>query len=193
MTNIIQRFFQLMNTIADEANMPDYSYLLHDFDGTAVKAPDPNHQHLIDTICRNQLIRDQKLRLLHKTHNAANTLIMTRGFSVAEGKRERYLAERYSDGNEKYVGLNAENAYNESQAKLAAAEKDRLTRAKTPSSMNQQDDDKSKIFTDSSNQPKDKNTDTETNTPNNTGDIPPSSTGANVPTPSTGSNIKDSN
>lgn len=97
MTDISSRFFQIMTTLAMEAGMPDYSYLMQDFDGTAVKTDDPNQQHLIDMISKDQIIYDQKLRQMNLTHTARNTLIMTRGLTAAEGQRERYLGERYKE------------------------------------------------------------------------------------------------
>jgi hypothetical protein len=95
MTQITNRFFQIMTTLAEEANMEDYTFLLQDFDGTAVTTNDPNQRHLIDTICKGQIIYDQKLRQMNLTHTAANTLCMTRGFHAAEMQRERYLQEQY--------------------------------------------------------------------------------------------------
>lgn len=95
MTQLTNRFFQIMTTLAEESNMDDYTYLMQDFDGTAVTTNDPNQQHLIDSICKGQIIYDQKLRQMNLTHTAANTLCMTRGFHVAEMQRERYLQEQY--------------------------------------------------------------------------------------------------
>ena len=95
MTQLTARFYQVMSTLAVDANMPDYSYLMQDFDGTAVTTSDPNQQHLIDNICKNQILYDQKLRQMNLTHTAENTLIMTRAMTAAEGQRERYLSEKY--------------------------------------------------------------------------------------------------
>lgn len=95
MTQLSARFYQVMSTLAVDANMPDYSYLMQDFDGTAVTTSDPNQQHLIDNICKNQILYDQKLRQMNLTHTAENTLIMTRAMTAAEGQRERYLSEKY--------------------------------------------------------------------------------------------------
>lgn len=95
MTQITNRFFQIMTTLAEESNMEDYVYLMQDFDGTAVTTSDSNQRHLIDTICKGQIIYDQKLRQMNLTHTAANALCMTRGFHVAEKQRERYFEEQY--------------------------------------------------------------------------------------------------
>jgi len=95
MTQIIARFYQVMSTLATDGGMPDYSYLMRDFDGTAVKTSDENQKHLIDSICKNQIIYDQRLRQMNLTHTAENTLVMTRGFSAAEAQRERYFGEKF--------------------------------------------------------------------------------------------------
>ncbi len=95
MTQLTNRFFQIMTTLAEESGMDEYTYLMQDFDGTAVTTDDPNQQHLIDSICKGQIIYDQKIRQMNLTHTAANTLCMTRGFHVAEMQRERYLQEQY--------------------------------------------------------------------------------------------------
>lgn len=97
MNSISSRYFSIMTTLAIEAGMPDYSYLLQDFDGTAVTTSDPNQQHLIDLICKQQILYDQKLRQMNLIHTAENTLIMTRGMTAAEGQRERYLDEKYKE------------------------------------------------------------------------------------------------
>lgn len=95
MSQISQRFFQVMTALAEDCNMLDYSDLMQDFDGTAVKTMYPDQQHLIDEICRNQVLYDQKLRQMNLTHTAEKTLIMTRAMTAAEGERERYLGEEY--------------------------------------------------------------------------------------------------
>lgn len=95
MTSITQRFFQVMNALAEDSNMLDYSDLMQDFDGTAVTTSDPNQQFLIDEICKNQVMYDQSLRQMNLTHTAAKTLVMTRGMTAAEGERERYLGSKY--------------------------------------------------------------------------------------------------
>ena len=95
MTQISQRFFQVMTALAEDGNFLDYSDLMQDFDGTAVKTADPSQQHLIDEICRNQVLYDQKLRQMNLTHTPEKTLIMTRAMTAAEGERERYLGEDY--------------------------------------------------------------------------------------------------
>lgn len=95
MSQLSQRFFQVMTALAEDSNMPDYSNLMEDFDGTAVTTSDPNQQHLIDEICRNQVLYDQKLRQMNLTHTAEHTLVMTRAMTAAEGERERYLGEDY--------------------------------------------------------------------------------------------------
>lgn len=95
MIQISMRFFTVMCTLSDEAHMPDYSYLMMPFDGTAVTTTDPNQQHLIDKICKNQITYDQRERQMNKTHTAKNMLIMTRGRASAEAQRERYFQEEY--------------------------------------------------------------------------------------------------
>lgn len=95
MSQLSQRFFQVMTALAEDSNMVDYSDLMQDFDGTAVTTSDPNQRHLIDEICRNQVLYDQKLRQMNLTHTAEHTLIMTRAMTAAEGERERYLSEDY--------------------------------------------------------------------------------------------------
>ena len=95
MTQNIARFYQVMSTLAVDGGMPDYSYLMREFDGTAVSTSDANQRHLIDYICKNQIIYDQRLRQMNLTHTAENTLIMTRGFSAAEAQRERYFGEKF--------------------------------------------------------------------------------------------------
>lgn len=95
MSQITQRFFQVMTALAEDSNMLDYSDLMQDFDGTAVTTSDPNQQHLIDEICKNDILYDQALRQMNLTHTAAKTLVMTRGMTAAEGERERYLSEEY--------------------------------------------------------------------------------------------------
>ena len=95
MSQLSQRFFQVMTALAEDSSMLDYSNLMEDFDGTAVTTSDPNQQHLIDEICRNQVLYDQKLRQMNLTHTAEHTLVMTRAMTAAEGERERYLGEDY--------------------------------------------------------------------------------------------------
>lgn len=95
MIQISMRFFTVMCTLSDEAHMPDYSYLMMPFDGTAVSTTDPNQRHLIDKICKNQVTYDQRERQMNKTHTAKNMLIMTRGRASAEAQRERYFEEQY--------------------------------------------------------------------------------------------------
>lgn len=95
MTQNIARFYQVMSTLAVDGGMPDYSYLMREFDGTAVSTSDANQRHLIDYICKNQIIYDQRLRQMNLTHTAENTLVMTRGFSAAEAQRERYFGEKF--------------------------------------------------------------------------------------------------
>lgn len=95
MTTIAQRFFQVMTALAEDSNMLDYSDLMQPFDGTAVTTKDQNQQHLIDEICKNDIMYDQSLRQMNLTHTAAKTLVMTRGMTAAEGERERYLKSEY--------------------------------------------------------------------------------------------------
>ena len=95
MTQASQRFFQVMTALAEDANLLDYSNLMQDFDGTAVKTTDPGQLHLIDEISRNQVLYDQKLRQMNLTHTAEKTLVMTRAMTAAEGERERYLKTDY--------------------------------------------------------------------------------------------------
>lgn len=95
MTTIAQRFFQVMTALAEDSNMLDYSDLMQPFDGTAVTTKDQNQQHLIDEICKNDIMYNQSLRQMNLTHTAAKTLVMTRGMTAAEGERERYLKSEY--------------------------------------------------------------------------------------------------
>lgn len=95
MSQITQRFYQVMTALAEDSNMLDYSDLMQDFDGTAVTTSDPNQRHLIDEICKNDILYDQMLRQMNLTHTAAKTLVMTRGMTAAEGERERYFGEEY--------------------------------------------------------------------------------------------------
>lgn len=92
---IVHRFFQMMLAIADDANMPDYTYLLKDFDAKAVKTSDKNLQHLKDSITKSQLIRDQATRQAQKVNTAENTLIRGRSWLSAQMQKERYLQEDY--------------------------------------------------------------------------------------------------
>ena len=92
---IVHRFFQMMLAIADDANMPDYTYLLKDFDAKAVKTSDKNLQHLKDAITKSQLIRDQATRQAQKVNTAENTLIRGRSWLSAQMQKERYLQEDY--------------------------------------------------------------------------------------------------
>lgn len=95
MTQASQRFFQVMTALAEDANMLDYSDLMQDFDGTAVTTEDANQMHLIDEICMNDVLYDQKLRQMNLTHTPEKTLVMTRAMTAAEAERERYLSEDY--------------------------------------------------------------------------------------------------
>ncbi len=92
---IVHRFFQMMLAIADDANMPDYTYLLKDFDAKAVKTSDKNLQHLKDSITKSQLVRDQATRQAQKVNTAENTLIRGRSWLAAQMQKERYLQEDY--------------------------------------------------------------------------------------------------
>ena len=84
-----------MTAIADDANMPDYSYLMVDFDGNAVNVSDQNLAHLKDTITRNQLIKNQMERQYKKTHSTEQALVLQRAWLAAARSRERYLSENY--------------------------------------------------------------------------------------------------
>ena len=95
MTDIIQKFYIKMVTIADDANMPDYSYLMMDFDGNAVQVADPNLRHLKDSIIRNQLLKDQLERQYKKTHSTEQALVLQRAWLAAARAREKYLKEDY--------------------------------------------------------------------------------------------------
>lgn len=92
---IVHRFFQMITTISDDSNMPDYTYLMKNFDGKAVAIIDADLQHLKDEIVKTQLIRDQATRQIQKTHTAENTLIFGRSWLAAEKQKERYFSEDY--------------------------------------------------------------------------------------------------
>ena len=95
MTDTIQKFYQTMTAIADDCGMPDYTYLMKDFDGKAVTIVDKDLSHLRDVITRFQIMRDQRQRHFAKTHTPEQTLVMQRCWLSAARQRERYLKENY--------------------------------------------------------------------------------------------------
>ena len=95
MTDIVQKFYHTMVAVADDAGVPDYSYLMMDFDGPAVVVSDPNQAHLKDTVVRSQIVRDQLERQYKKTHSAEQALVLQRAWLAAARQRERYMQEEY--------------------------------------------------------------------------------------------------
>lgn len=95
MEQIIHRFFQTMLTLADDAEVPDYSYLMEDFDGNAVGVLDEDLQHSRDYCYKLQRNREADTRLMQKEFTAENTLIRGRALVSAQKQRERYFKENY--------------------------------------------------------------------------------------------------
>lgn len=95
MEQIIHRFFQTMLALADDAEVPDYSYLMEDFDGNAVGVLDDNLQHSRDYCYKLQRNREADTRLMQKEFTAENTMIRGRALVSAQKQRERYLKENY--------------------------------------------------------------------------------------------------
>ena len=95
MEQIIHRFFQTMLTLADDAEVPDYSYLMEDFDGRAMYTDDNDLLHTIDYCTKLQRNREADTRLMQKEFTAENTMIRGRALVSAQKQRERYLKENY--------------------------------------------------------------------------------------------------
>ena len=95
MEQIIHRFFQTMLALADDAEVPDYSYLMEDFDGNAVGILDDDLQHSRDYCYKLQRNREADTRLMQKEFTAENTMIRGRALISAQKQRERYLKENY--------------------------------------------------------------------------------------------------
>ena len=92
----ITKFLQVMLTIANEAKIPDYNYLMLDFDLAAVDLNgDDNLQHLKDSIGKSQAYREQLSLQMEKLYNTENTLIRSRSWFLSEKQRERYISENY--------------------------------------------------------------------------------------------------
>lgn len=94
---ILQKYFQEMLTIMAECNIDDIDKLTQDFDGEYVTVGDPNMRHLRDSVCRSQIMRDQKERFIKKMFNVDNTMLHMNKWHVAEQEREAYYAEEYGD------------------------------------------------------------------------------------------------
>ena len=116
MEQVIHRFFQSMLTIADDAEMPDYTYLMESFDGNAVKVNDKDLLHARDYIVKLQRIRESDTRLMQKEFTAENTLIRGRGWLSAEKQRERYLKANYKVNTSSLCATMGNNALFESRA-----------------------------------------------------------------------------
>ena len=86
-----------MLAITNAVPLPDYSYLLKDYDGDAVIISDANLKHLGDTIVRLQKIIKEEQRLLNKTHSADNILSTYRSLSSAYQQRKQYYSETYKN------------------------------------------------------------------------------------------------
>ncbi len=95
MTDIIQKFYIRMVTIADDANLPEYAYLMMDFDGNAVQVLNPNLKHLKDSIIRNQILKQQLERQYKKTHSTEQALVLQRAWLASARAREKYMQENY--------------------------------------------------------------------------------------------------
>ena len=94
---ILQKYFQEMLTVMAECNVDDIDKLTQDFDGEYVTVGDPNMRHLRDSVCRSQIMRDQKERFIKKMFNVDNTMLHMNRWHVAEQEREAYYAESYGD------------------------------------------------------------------------------------------------
>ncbi len=94
---ILQKYFQEMLTVMAECNVDDIDKLTQDFDGEYVTVGDPNMRHLRDSVCRSQIMRDQKERFIQKMFNVDNTMLHMNRWHVAEQEREAYYAESYGD------------------------------------------------------------------------------------------------
>lgn len=97
-----QRFYQQALCVMAECGIEDIEHITKDIDGEAVFVGNPNLMHLKDEIIRSQIIRDQKIRLLKKTHNADCTVLQLRQWEAAEQCLERYYGEKLG-GYETYI------------------------------------------------------------------------------------------
>lgn len=95
---IFQDYIQQMLAIMTETGVSDMDILTQDFDGEAVVIPyGKNLEHCRDYIVRSQIMREQKTRLLQKTHKVDCTTAHMRSWQAAEKQRERYYREKYGD------------------------------------------------------------------------------------------------
>ena len=94
---VLQKYFQEMLTVMAECNVDDIDKLTMDFDGEYVIVGDPNMRHLRDSVCRSQIMRNQKERMMKKMFNIDNTMHHMNRWHVAEQEREAYYAETYGD------------------------------------------------------------------------------------------------
>lgn len=113
---VLQHYFQQMIMIMQDAGVSDLSALTQDFDGERVKIPKKDLEHLRDSIIRAQIQRDQKARLMKKTHNVDNTLMHMRAWQASATARQRYYSEKYADS-----GVFLDSANNELLRKSRAA------------------------------------------------------------------------
>lgn len=116
MEQVIHRFFQSMLTLADDADMPDYTYLMEDFDGNAVEVTDKDLYHARDYTVKLQKLRESDTRLMQKEFTAENTLLRGRGWLSAEKQRERYLKANYKVNTSTLCATMGNNALYESRA-----------------------------------------------------------------------------
>lgn len=116
MEHVIHRFFQSMLAISNDADMPDYTYLMEDFDGNAVQVNDKDLLHARDYIVKLQRLRESNTRLMQKEFTAENTLIRGRGWLSAEKQRERYLKANYKVNTSSLCATMGNNALFESRA-----------------------------------------------------------------------------
>lgn len=113
---VLQHYFQQMIMIMQDAGVSDLSALTQEFDGERVKIPKKDLEHLRDSIIRAQIQRDQKARLMKKTHNVDNTLMHMRAWQASATARQRYYSEKYADS-----GVFLDSANNELLRKSRAA------------------------------------------------------------------------
>lgn len=116
MEQVIHRFFQSMLTLADDADMPDYTYLMEDFDGNAVDVQDKDLYHARDYTVKLQKLRESDTRIMQKEFTAENTLLRGRGWLSAEKQRERYLQANYKVNTSTLCATMGNNALYESRA-----------------------------------------------------------------------------
>lgn len=94
---ILQKYFQRMLTIMIECEVDSIDKLTMDFDGEYVTVNDPNMRHLRDSVCRSQIMRDQKERYIKKMFNVDATMLHLNCWHLAEKEREAYYSESYGD------------------------------------------------------------------------------------------------